>query len=194
MRQTTLRVIAGLVFGASFLITSCDSLDSNSSDQNARIRILLTDAPAKEIASATVTISRIEIVGADGAVQTLSETAQEFDLMTLQNGATAVMVDTQLNLGTYNYIRLFVEEDALVVYKGGEEAELTIPGGFETGVKVLLHNVELDNETDVEVLTLTLDFNVQDSFVEAGESGLLLFKPVVKVKYADLNGEALPLE
>ncbi len=194
MRQTTLRLIVGLVFGASFLITSCDSVDSNSSNQNARIRLLLTDAPAKEIASANVTISRIEIVGTDGAVQTLSESAQEFDLLTLQNGTTAVLVDTPLNLGTYSYLRLFVEKDALVIYTDGKEAELTIPSGFESGIKILLNDVTLDNETDVEILTLTLDFNVQESFVDAGESGLLLFKPVIKVKQADVNGEELLVE
>jgi hypothetical protein len=195
MRQTSYPMIAGMIFAASFFMTSCDSVDNSSSDQTAQIRILLTDAPAREIASATVTISRIEIVGTDDVVQTLSETAQEFDLLTLQNGTTAVLVDTPLNLGVYSYLRLFVEEDAQVVYlDNGEEAGLTIPSGFESGVKILLNDVALDNETDVEMLTLTLDFNVQESFVDAGESGMLIFKPVVKVKQADVNGEELLVE
>jgi hypothetical protein len=195
MRQTSYPVIAGMILAASFFMTSCDSGDNSSSDQTAQIRILLTDAPAREIASATVTISRIEIVGTDGVRQTLSETAQEFDLLTLQNGTTAVLVDTPLNLGVYSYLRLFVEEDAQVIYlDNDEEAGLTIPSGFQSGIKILLNDVTLDNETDVEMLTLTLDFDVQESFVEAGESGMLIFKPVVKVKQVELDGEPLTVE
>ncbi len=194
MRQITAVLIVVVMLTASLVISACDSNDNNFSDNSPRIKILLTDAPRAEIASADVTISRVEIVGSDGSTQTLSETAQEFDLLTLQNGTVAVLVDTPLNEGVFNHLLLFVEENATVTYDDLSVAELTIPSGFESGVKILLHDVELDNETDVNVLTLTLDFDVLESFVDAGESGKLIFMPVVTLKRADMNGQTLVLE
>lgn len=192
MRQITAVLIVVVTLTASLVISACDSNDNSLSNNSPRIKILLTDAPAKTIASAFVTISRIEIVGADSVTQTLSETAQEFDLLTLQNDSVAVLVDTPLNEGVFNYLRLFVEEDAIVMYDDSTEAGLTIPSGFQSGIKILLHNIELVEEADE--LTLVLDFDVLKSFVQAGDSELLLFKPVVTVKRAEMNGEALLLE
>ena len=194
MRQITSILVVVLTLAVSLVISACDSNDNSFSDQSPRIKILLTDAPRAQITKADVTISRVEIVGADGDTQTLSETEQDFDLLTLQDGTVAVLVDTPLNEGVFNHLLLFVEEDANVTFDDDSVAELTIPSGFQSGVKILLHGVELDNETEPNVLTLTLDFDVLESFVDAGESGKLIFMPVITVKKAEMNGEALLLE
>lgn len=194
MRQIASILVVVLTLAVSIVISACDSNDNSFSDQSPRIKILLTDAPRAQITKANVTISRVEIVGADGVTQTLSETEQDFDLLTLQDGTVAVLVNTPLNEGVFNHLLLFVEEDANVTYDDHSVAELTIPSGFQSGVKILLHDVELYNETDPNVLTLTLDFDVLESFVDAGESGKLIFMPVITVKKAEMNGEALLLE
>ena len=194
MRQITSILVVVLTLAVSLVISACDSNDNSFSDQSPRIKILLTDAPRAQITKADVTISRVEIVGADGVTQTLSETKQDFDLLTLQDGAVADLVDTPLNEGVFNHLLLFVEEDANVTYDDDSVAELTIPSGFQSGVKILLHDVELYNETDSKVLTLTLDFDVLESFVDAGESGKLIFMPVITLKKVEMNGEALLLE
>ncbi|TDI71939.1 MAG: DUF4382 domain-containing protein [Bacteroidetes bacterium] len=194
MRQITSILVVVLTLAVSLVISACDSNDNSFSDQSPRIKILLTDAPRAQITKADVTISRVEIVGADGDTQTLSETEQDFDLLTLQDGTEAVLVDTPLNEGVFNHLLLFVEEDANVTYDDDSVAELTIPSGFQSGVKILLHDVELYNETDSKVLTLTLDFDVLESFVDAGESGKLIFMPVITLKKVEMNGEALLLE
>ncbi len=195
MRQITVALVFVVALAATLFVSACDSVDNNISEQNPRIKILLTDAPRAEIESAFVTISRIEIVGADDVSQTLSETALKFDLLTLQNGSQALLVETTLNEGVFSYLRLFVEEDAEVTYDDDDAsiAELTIPSGFQSGVKILLNDIELNDDVD-DQLTLVLDFDVLESFIPAGDSGLLLFKPVVKVKQAEKNGEDLLVE
>jgi hypothetical protein len=87
---------------------------------------------------------------------------------------------------------LIVGDEALVYFNDGSTQDLTIPSGSQSGIKILLGDVALTSSLDT--LSLTLDFDATNSFVEAGQSGKLLFKPVIKVKKSDKSGQNLGLE
>ena len=62
-----------------------------------------------------------------------------------------------------------------------------MPGADETGIKIDLKEFQIDEASDeVEV---TLDFNVEDSFVQRGQIGSYLFKPVVRTESILVNGK-----
>jgi hypothetical protein len=68
-----------------------------------------------------------------------------------------------------------------------QRAELKMPSADETGIKINLEEFQIDEASDeVEV---TLDFNVEESFVQRGQIGSYLFKPVVRTESILVNGK-----
>jgi hypothetical protein len=113
------------------------------------------------------------------------------DLLTLQNGVTAALGTVEIPEGAYSQIRLITAQDADVYYEDADgqrqQAELMLPSADESGIKISLQEFEIDEASDeVEV---TLDFNVEDSFVQRGQMGSYLFKPVVRTESLVVNGE-----
>lgn len=179
--------VTGILLGGVTFI----GCDSTANDSPPRVRILMTDAPRAEMISALVSIVRVEIKGPDSLSTILTDSVQEFDLLTLQNDSTIVLVDTILTDGIYSQLRLIVGENAVVEFDDGSTQHLKIPSGSQSGIKFLLHDVGLFGSQDT--LNLVLDFDVNESFIEAGQSGQLLFKPVIKIKSADKSGRELGL-
>lgn len=121
----------------------------------------------------------------------LTDSSFTVDLTKLQGGVTELLGEVQLDPGTYSQIRLKTARQASAMYEDssgtGQEANLMLPSAEETGIKVNFDPVTLDSPDDrAEV---TLDFSVEDSFVEAGETGTYIFKPVVDSKAVVVNGE-----
>ena len=182
-------LILSLIAAGTLVVAGCDSLGS---DSGGRIRVEMTDAPLDDVAEARITIQRVELLSDDGAVITLSDEDQDFNLLELQNGLTATLADVEVPEDEYNQIRILVDEDATLVFNDGSEEELKVPSGSQTGIKVLFPSFEINDESDLVVLTI--DFDVEDSFVDAGASGKFLFKPVIKPKKMEVNGEEEDLD
>lgn len=170
-------------------LAGCDSADLAST---GRVRVLLTDAPLENATNAFVTVERIELIGADGPAYVLSDSARVVDLLTLQDGVTAEMADVEVPAGTYEQLRLIVADDARLLFDDDTELNLKVPSGTETGIKILLPAFELDEEDDVA--EITVDFDVFKSFVEAGNSGSYIFKPVLKPLSLVVDGAEIDLE
>jgi len=187
-RVATIPVFAAVLIAAA-VATGCDTVQDESAP---RVRILMTDAPRAEMVAALVSIDRVEIKGPDSLSMTLTDSVQVFDLLSLQDDSTIVLVDTTLSVGVYSQLRLIVGDDAQVHFDDGTTQDLKIPSGTQSGIKILLGDVALTSSLDT--LNLTLDFDATNSFVEAGQSGKLLFKPVIKVKKSDKSGQNLGLE
>jgi hypothetical protein len=180
-----------LAIGATSF-AACDFLGSDSGDGQPHLIVRLTDAPRAEMVSALVSIDRVEIKSADSMTTILTDSVQTFDLLTLQNDSSIVLVDRVIPDDIYHQLRLIVGDEANVEFDDGTSQELFIPSGQQTGIKILLHDVELTSSEDT--LSLLLDFDPNDSFVSAGGSGQLLFKPVIKVKSAEVAGKQLSVE
>ncbi len=172
-----------------FTLGACDSATTETS---GRVRVLMTDAPADELAHAFITVVRIEITGESGT-RVLSDSARTVDLLTLRNGVTTTMATADLPEGKYRQLRFVLADTARIVFLDGAiSTRLRVPSGTQTGIKLNLPEFDIaDNTDEVEIL---VDFDVNDSFVKAGASGQYLFKPVLKTKRFEVNGVIFPTD
>lgn len=195
MRHLSTVLLAAIV-GVGLLATGCDSGTTGS---GGTLAVNLKDAPG-DIVEAEVTINRVTAVSVEdsaegdareGGISVLTDSSFTVDLTRLQDGVTELLGEVQVPPGRYSQIRFVTARNADVFYEDSNgnavEADLRLPSASETGVKVNFNPVELDSEGDrAEV---TLDFSVQDSFVEAGQTGTYIFKPVVDASAVVVNGD-----
>ena len=174
-------LIAGSLLG-------CDALQS---DGGGRLRVELTDAPLDDVMEARVTIERLELLGDDGDVITLSDDDMEFNLLELRNGLTAELADVEVPEGDYSQLRILIDEEATLVFSDGSEEILKVPSGSQTGIKVLFPSFTISSENDV---VLTVDFDAARSFVQSGGSGKYIFKPVLKAEKIVVDGDEAELD
>jgi hypothetical protein len=166
---------------AGVVLMGCQTLGP----QMGTVTLHLTDASGP-FRSATVWVSKVQLVG-DSAPLTIADTAATYDLLSLQNGVTALLGSASVPTGNYEQLRLIVDS-ARVVFDSGMQlangdttASLRVPSGMETGIKVNFGGPlrVTTGETDIVV-----DFDVSQSFVLTGPPTApigVLFKPVIHV-------------
>lgn len=197
------RLTASLLVGAGLLFwVGCDTAGDMSPGQG-QFTLRLTDAPA-DVNKAVVTVERVDLVPEDAeeemddeddaddadeeGVITLTDETRPIDLLELQGGVSETLADVTVPEGTYTQLRFVLGDENYLVFSDGTRQDLTVPSGQQTGIKIILPEVEIENDGDqVEV---TLDFDVDESLVETG-SGDYLFKPTINVKNVFVNGEAI---
>jgi len=189
----------------------------NGDSQNlskGTLKIYLTDALEKNGANDTyenifISISRIEahFVEADekqqdiedaggkskkGNWQVIAEWDEgegfEVDLIELE-GKSILLASELLPSGKYTQLRVFLEDQAIIVVNGEEgleEHDLNIPSVGQTGIK-LIHPFEI---TSGYITELTLDFDAQQSIIKTG-NGEYKLKPVIGIisSYSQDEGE-----
>jgi hypothetical protein len=189
------RFALGLLAFAGILVsTGCQKTnDVPLSDQKGTLVIKLTDAPfpVDMVDSANVRITRVEIREAcdcdeDGSpfITLYEESNPEvFNLLDLRDGITADLVEVQIDPGSYDLIRIYVDEVGLKV-KDGASYSLKVPSGAQTGIKVFMEPaLQVAGGLTSEIV---LDFNLDRSFVLKGNmntpAGIkgFNFKPVIK--------------
>jgi hypothetical protein len=158
---------------APFPLDSLESVDIFVVRVDAR-----TEAVETEEADAATDEESAEASG----WKTLASPNASINLLTLQNGTTTTLGEASLTEGSYSGFRLIIDPSkSSITLKGGEKLQGTFPSASRSGIKVLLTKpVEVEGE---ETTTMTLDFDVANSFVMRGNSlsqNGLLFKPVVK--------------
>lgn len=189
-------LLLALALSISALV-GCDSVTGDNQAPGGAITegnvlVKLTDAPIGNIAEAHVIIERIELVSSDEQRIILSEKKQEFDLLTLQDGITADLAEVSVPAAEYRQLRLIVADSAYVVLTDDTKQRLKVPGGTHTGIKINIPAFEINNTGDEAVITV--DFDASQSFVQAENSGLYLFKPIIKPKATEVNGEEIEKE
>jgi len=212
MKSFKFAVLATLALAAATLPVACsDSALSGLSDGTmGRLVVKLTDAPflSDSVASVDVFVVRVDgRVGstddadADANLQsstaagwhTLAEPNALYDLLKLQNGATATLGSATLTPGTYNGFRFIIDPNqSSITLKNGKKLtntsspSVTFPSASRSGIKIVLSKpVEIVGGATT---TLLIDFDVNNSFVMRGNSidqNGLLFKPVIKGTITD---------
>ena len=177
--------VLGILFA-----TACQDMD-NTNDQQGNLVIKLTDAPFPfdMIEAATVNITKVEIRKVSEGEEdgypfiTVLGESQGFNLLDLRNGITADLVDTVIEAGNYDLIRVYVDQAGIVV-TGEEPYNLKVPSGPQTGIKIFVEpSLRVVGGLTTEVL---LDFNVEKSFILKGNmdspAGIkgFNFKPVIR--------------
>jgi hypothetical protein len=174
----------------------------------ASVRVLLTDAPVDYVAEAMVDIGAVILVPADGSghvVLSDDGTDGPVNLLELQNAATAVLADADIEEGSYAQLRLIVESASVTLAEGYEfndgstTKDLFVPSGAQTGIKLILGAGEGEGDEDGALditgdMVLVVDFDVSRSFViqgnpltPAGINGMI-FKPTLRVTVLDVAG------
>lgn len=192
-RFLTVPLAAGLVIAGLFGLSACDMIGSSDSTGDARVRVLLVDEPFPFdlVAEANVTISNVQLIRDDEHYIVMDE-EREFNLLELQDGVSALLGEVDVSAGTYSQARLIVE-DASIVLNDETTFDLIVPSGSETGIKVLLNDIEFEEGQEI---TLTLDFDVSQSFIVQGNpltaAGIdgFIFTPVIiptSVEFTDFD-------
>ncbi|MEX2605387.1 MAG: DUF4382 domain-containing protein [Gracilimonas sp.] len=179
-----LRTISAAVI-MSFMLIGC----STQSDSNTgQFSVLLHDAPAS-YDEVNVFIERVEVnngTDEEGWI-TVGEPQQNFDLLELTNGVLAPLGDVELEVGTYQQIRLILSQDGHSVVIDGVSHDMFIPSGSQTGIKL---NVNAEIEAGIEYVLL-LDFDASRSVVVTGSENAshnYLLKPVIKATNQATSG------
>ncbi len=164
------------------------------------VHVQITDAPfpAHLVDAAYMTVTRIEARdpqleedSESGRFVTLFEGEQTIDVTKLTNGMTQSMGITEVPVGTYDQVRLYVT-DASVELSDGSSYEVKVPSGEQTGIKIKIRpGLTVTGELTSELL---LDVDLSRSFVLRGDpnnpdsANGLIFKPVVRAANMSTTG------
>jgi hypothetical protein len=141
---------------------------TGSPDANGRVSLSLTDAPIDDATNVVVQFSGVAFKRAGSAaeiMQNLAPSPRQLDLLQYQQGRAALLLDgVTLPAGNYEWIRLIVDNqvnvrDSYIMLTSGEECELRVPSGAESGLKL---NRGFTLPADGSV-ALTIDFDLRKS-------------------------------
>ncbi len=191
--RVRLQMAMTALLGLLLALAGCG--DDTNAPATGTLRINLVDSPAAYDA-VYVQIDSVQVheAGADssGGWRTVSAQPGTYDLLTLRNGLSALLVDRQLPAGHYTQIRLRLGDGNSVVVDGVEH-DLDVPSGAQTGLK-LNHPFTIEGGVLTEI---TLDFDASRSVHMTG-NGQYKLRPVIRamanVVSGSLRGVALPLD
>ena len=182
------------------LLTGCndfaEDLNEYDSDKTGTVIIKMTDAPfpADLVSEANITIDWIKLLKQDSeegddndslsVIMIELEDNMTLNLLSLSNGVTEILSETDVPAGTYDEIRLHIT-DAGIMLKDSTYFDLKVPSGDASGLKIKINPaLDLGENMISEVL---LDFDVSRSFVLRGnmKHGYdkvvgFIFKPVIR--------------
>lgn len=155
-----------LVSTLLFALTGCGGGDGAPGE--GRINVSVTDAPIDDASSVVVQFSGVAFKREGESaeiVRNLSPSVRQLDLLEYQEGRAALLLDNvTLPAGRYEWIRLIVDNqinvrDSYIVLPDGQECELRVPSGAESGLK-LNRGFTLPEDGSA---ALTIDFDLRKS-------------------------------
>jgi hypothetical protein len=190
-----------LSFAVAFgLLVGCDSagtaMEDGPTDESATLQMHLTDAPG-DVTKANVIIESVSIVpeddtsdgdSTDTGISVLTAESFEVDLTQLQGEVDTLLAELDIEAGTYSQVRLITADPDKfdVAYETAQgdtaQANLKVPSGPQTGIKVNFDS-SLTVDSSVDTVDVTLDFDVEESFIPRGPTGRTSdynFKPTVR--------------
>lgn len=193
--QKQLKTLTYLILTATLLFWGCEStLNTESGSGTGSMVVKLHDAPV-DYDEVNISVARVEVNNSqneDGWI-VISEPNETYNILDLVNGDMAVLADVELEVGTYEQIRLILN-DANTVVINGETFELFVPSGEQTGVKL---NINAEILEGIQY-TLLLDFDANRSVVKRGVQDLYNLKPVIRATNeaitGNISGTILPID
>ena len=126
-------------------LAACGGGGGDDGAQDGRLSLSITDAPVDDATSVVVQFSGVAFKRAGASaevVQNLIPATRQIDLLQYQQGRAALLLDgVTLPAGDYEWIRLIVDNqlavrDSYIIRTTGEECELRVPNGAESGLKL----------------------------------------------------------
>jgi hypothetical protein len=160
------------------------------------LKLGITDAPVDGAQAVVIQFTGVELKPVNGSAFSIDfqppNQVKQFDMLTLQNGQRAMLLDGQaVPAGDYEWMRLKVQADPNVagdsyVLMSDGECEIRIPSGAETGLKLVNgFTIGIGGITD-----FTVDFDLRKSLVappgqhsQVGTCGgqVYLLKPALRM-------------
>lgn len=176
---------------------SCNEDDDSQNENSARLVVHMTDAPG-DYDHVYVDVQDVRIKADastnddEGWVSLENVQKGEYDLLSLTNGVTQLLADSEVPVGNLGQIRLILGPDNFVVLNGEtERTPLSTPSAQQSGLKL---NVNQQMEAG-ELYEYLLDFDVDQSIVQTGNGGYIL-KPVIRLSTVEgtgrIEGDVLP--
>lgn len=159
-----MKKILPILVASGLLLSSCGDDDQTPTGGDGggpgRISIEAYDAPPPVgVENVFINIAEVSVNSAQSGWIVLAEPDSVYDFLELVNGATAALVDTTLDAGSYNQLRLKLAADGNEVVIEGERSDLKVPSGAQSGIKL---NLNFDIESD-ELVEILVDFDVSRS-------------------------------
>lgn len=193
--QKHLKTLIYTVLMATLLFWGCESaLDSGTGSGTGSMVVKLHDAPV-DYDEVNISVARVEVnnTQTDDGWVVISEPNEIYNILDLVNGDMAVLADVELEVGTYEQIRLVLNDENTVVIDG-ETFELFVPSGEQSGLKL---NIDAEIKEGIEY-TLLLDFDASRSVVKRGAQDLYNLKPVIRATNeaitGNISGTVLPVD
>ena len=181
---------------ASTLLAACGGEDDGggASKNTGTLNVGITDAPVDFADQVVVQFSGVELKPRDGEAFSIDFPSKRLNLLELQGSRRAMLLDGEtVPAGEYEWLRLKVDADPDVggdsyvrLEAGGEECEMRIPSGEQTGLKLVRgFTVGAGATTD-----FTIDFDLrkslvappgQKTIVESCGNQAFLLKPVLRM-------------
>ncbi len=166
------------------LYAGCTNNNPTSPSGNGELKMYMVDSPANfDAVFINVTEVDVHSVTSDsnGGWFVLNNTPRMYNLISLRNGNSTILGDTALAAGHYSQIRLILGAGSQVVVNGIAYS-LTVPGGFQTGIKL---NCDFDIQANA-AYQITLDFNAAKSIIQSGSKYIL--QPVIRAEANESSG------
>ncbi|WP_340106337.1 DUF4382 domain-containing protein [Rhodohalobacter sp. 8-1] len=193
--QIQLKTMTSVLLIASLLFWGCEStLNTESGSGTGSMVVKLHDAPV-DYDEVNISVARVEVnnTQTDDGWIVISEPNATYNILDLVNGDMAVLADVELEVGTYEQIRLILNDENTVVIDG-KSYDLFVPSGEQTGLKL---NINAEIEEGFEY-TLLLDFDANKSVVKRGNQDLYNLKPVVRATNeaitGNISGTVVPID
>ncbi len=161
------------------------SLDSEGSigigngvnaDNNGRFFLSITDdyANMQSVSNVEITFEKVKIYSMSKGWIELSDEEKTYDLIELKNQASnKIIVDYNIEEGSYSKIRLMVEE-VKITFNNSEEVEATLP----TNEWQINNTIDIENNKNTSV---KLDFLANESlFIDT--EGKYIFSPAINIE------------
>lgn len=179
-----------ILLGISVFFFGCSKSDNPTSPNgNTGIfKITMIDSPA-DFSQVNIVVDSVQVhISSSDSVSgwyTLNKVPATYNLLTLVNGANAVIGQDTLPAGNYSQIRLYIGTGSNIVLNGQSHA-LTTPSGSQSGVKL---NVDATIQAGM-TYNLTIDFDANQSIVITGSplNPKYILKPVIRTAATATTG------
>lgn len=195
MKKGIIAKAAGVLAALAVVLAGCAQLDIptpgdvlGSQPTTGKLEVRVTDAPPQKVITAVnVTVASVEInksgtAEAEGGWMTLDFAGPAtFDLLKVQDREQLLAVKDQLEPGKYGQIRLEVTRVTVSFEGESQPVEAKLPSGklkFIKGFEIAA------GQTTV----LLFDFIASESIHTAGNSGQVIFQPVIKLSVTQIPG------
>ena len=187
--KTMIRVLGLFCVMFGLMLSAC------SDDENARIQVLLTDAPG-DYEEVNIDIQDVQINRTEGTSSGWEsidiENKGVYNLLELTNGLDTLLGTLSLPSGRISQIRLVLGTNNSVKVAGTVK-ELTAPSAQQSGLKINLQQTLKDGVT----YRILLDFDVARSIVARGNQ-MYSLKPVIRAiveaTTGGIRGDISPVE